>query len=216
MATTPPNTTPSTDTTIHISFKLVGIVVGVIIAAVAAVRFGLMHSVVVAPGQEAVFIDKPYFWGKQGVRDEPLQAGRKTEFNTTTEIFVTVFPQARAIKLSGLPSKDSVPFEIEATATFRVTDSPDIIRKFGPNWYEDATKAKLYAPIRAAIGRRMSKDLMTDADTIRQVELEIAEDIRQMLVEEGIAVELTDFNVQQVNGVLPNAFNSKPRNDRLP
>jgi len=205
MATSNPTPVPgSLPPTIHISFKLVAIVVAALLLIAVGVRVFLMHSVFVGVGEEIVFIDKPYLWGKPGVRDTSLKVGRKTEFNSTTEIRLTVAPRAYEIAVRDLPTKGPQLVNVDTVIRMRITNAPDLVNKFGVDWFDNAFMPTYPSLVRNVIGKRSIDSLVNDADTLKQVEVDIADDVRTMLSEDGIAVELIDLSIRRIEpGTIP-------------
>ncbi len=190
--------TPNTPVKIHISFKWIAIAVASILVIAACIRILLMHSVVANPGEEVVFVDKPYFWGKSGVRDIPLSVGRKTEFNTTSEIRISTIPAAYDVVLSHVPTRSGALVEIKYSISLRILNAPDLVERFGLKWYENSVEPKLMPLTRNVVGRTLAADLIGDATEVHQAGLRIADAVRQMLIEDGISVEVMGVSIKQI------------------
>ena len=89
--------------------KFLGIVSGML--TIIGLFFGIcmwalfMHTEVVEPGHQLVVNDKPYFFGHEGVRPEPIAEGRILLFNTSTVEVVRMTPQSTTIVIDDFSSK---------------------------------------------------------------------------------------------------------------
>lgn len=113
--------------------KVVGI--GVVAFAVIAATIALANMETVDAGYVGVYQDKPYFFGKGGVRNEVVVGPERVyTWPSTTVRVVKIAPQTVTVHAEDFMTADRVPLDFDMAITLRVTDprlSPSLIRKFG-------------------------------------------------------------------------------------
>jgi len=169
--------------------------------AAAVVATMLSGCGMVAPdaGQEAVLVQKPYFFGHGGVVDEPITTGRSFIALSTQEIYVDVKPVQWDIPFNDLMTKDGVPIHFDAAAVVQVTDSVKLIERFGTNWFANNLETVIRNKVRQAVRKHGMNEVAIDTVAIDAVDAEVASGVRDYLKASGLPVRLVRFTVGKAN-----------------
>src|SRR3954470_3725239 len=88
-------------------------------------------SVAPGAGEEAVLVSKPIWFGHGGVHQTPVTTGRVWVAVSTTGITVNMQPKTYSVEFDDLMSSDGVPLDFHAMLRLQVTNSVQLIEKFG-------------------------------------------------------------------------------------
>ncbi len=113
--------------------RALGAVFGIILAC------GLSGCSVAAPnaGHEAVWMEKPLFFGHGGVDQTPVMAGREYGAITSEAIDVDMLPQRVDMEFDDMMTKSGVPVSFHVVAQFKITDPVALVSKFGADRFND-------------------------------------------------------------------------------
>ncbi|MDZ4734394.1 MAG: hypothetical protein SGJ16_12525, partial [Nitrospirota bacterium] len=110
---------------------------------VGAFSMGLMGvgCVAIEAGHEGVLVEQPFFFGHGGVDPVPARTGRVIVALTTKVVEVDIRP----IQFSehfDIISAENAPVSFDAFLIANVIEgrSPELISKYGPNWYANNAK----------------------------------------------------------------------------
>lgn len=177
---------------------IVAIIVGAVVAfgAWALISWAFfMHSVTVQPTEQVVLVDRPYLWGSDGVRPEPLKEGRAIIWNTTIEYPVTVIPQSINIAFDDFTSSDNIMLDFESTIQYRVTDSVKLITKFGTDWFKNNLKNQYTQIVRDQIKENSMSDMMSNVTVSGTVDKNVTKELRDLVKENDIPVEIINISL---------------------
>lgn len=165
------------------------------LAAASLVVFGIcwfafMHTQTVEPGHHGVIVDKPYFWGNEGVRKEPLIEGRKLLWRTSSMQSVRMTPQSIPVKVDDYSSSDNILLDFESTIQFRVTDSVRLVNEFGEGWFDNNVKQQYLAIVRDAVKKRTMTAMMSDTKAANDVDAEITTALTALIKEAKLPIVL--------------------------
>lgn len=106
---------------------------------VAFAIFALTGCSVAAPnaGHEAVWVEKPMFFGHGGVVTEPVTTGRSYGWLTSSATDVDMLPQRVDMEFDDMMTSSGVPVSFHVVATFKVTDPVKLVSQFGADRYGD-------------------------------------------------------------------------------
>lgn len=162
----------------------------------------LMHTEVVNPGKQLVINDKPYFFGHEGVRPQPITEGRILLWRTSTATEVNMTVQTITEVLDDFSDANSVLLDFETAIQFRYTDSVKLVSKFGPDWYAHNLQAPYRQIVREAVKKREMNKLMTDPAVANEVDAEVTEKIKQIVKDEGLPIVILNVTLGRAK---PNA-----------
>jgi regulator of protease activity HflC (stomatin/prohibitin superfamily) len=150
-------------------------------------------------GQEAVLIQKPWFFGHGGVDSEPIKTGRTLIAVTTDVIYVDLRPHQWTVHFDDFMSHDGVPLDFDAVIRLRVLDAVQIIKQFGDNWYKTNVEAEFSNRVRQAVRRHGMNEMAIDTAAIEAVDREVTDGMLQYITSAKIPVELIQVTVGKAN-----------------
>jgi regulator of protease activity HflC (stomatin/prohibitin superfamily) len=177
---------------------LIGAVGGLAVASIITVGgiwLCLMHTEVVEPGHQLVVNDKPYFFGHNGVRDEPITEGRKLLWISSSAQAVKMTPQSITVKVDDFGTMDGTLVDFETTFQFRVKDSVALVKNFGEGWFENNIRQQYLAIIREALKKRSLPDLMSNAVEGAKVDSEVTTAIQDLVKNFNIPIEVMNITL---------------------
>ncbi len=159
-----------------------------LIGGLGAVGFFLMTSgcalVAIDAGHEGVLVEKPFFFGHGGVDPVPATTGRVTVALTTQVIDVDVRPIQYAEHFD-IISAENAPVSFDAFLIANVIEgrSPELISRFGPNWYQNNVKEAFRTFVREEVQKYPLFQLTTDPTTRTKLQDAIAREVQTKLID---------------------------------
>ena len=175
---------------------------GVSAASVLLVMSSACALVAVDAGHEGVLVEKPFFFGHGGVDPIPIKTGRVAIAPTTQIIDVEVRPIQYSEHFD-IISSENAPVSFDAFLIANVIEgrSPELISKYGPNWYANNAKEAFRTFVREEVQKYPLFQLTTDPTTRQKLQDAIAKEVQTKLIEkQGIPVRL---NRVVVGSILP-------------
>jgi SPFH domain / Band 7 family len=175
-----------------------------IIESVVAVGLLLMGTACVAieAGHEGVLVEQPYIFGHGGVDPVPSKTGRLWVVPTTKVIDVDVRPIQYSEHFD-IISAENAPVSFDAFLIANVVEgrSPELIAKYGPNWYQNNMKEAFRTFVREEVQKYPLFQLTTDPTTRTKLQDAISREVQAKLIEkQNIPVRL---NRIVVGSILP-------------
>lgn len=174
-----------------------------VLAAVGALCITLMLTgcTVVNPdvGHERVLIEKPWFFGHGGVDSEPVRTGLSFVSFSTSDIDVNMQPIQYEQKFTDLMSSDGVPLDFDTTIALQVTDSVDLIKHFGPQWYENNVEREFANTVRQAVRTHGMNEMAISTTAIDDVDAQVASHLSAYLKQINMPVKLIRVTVGRAN-----------------
>ena len=135
-------------------------------------------------GHEGVMVEKPFFFGHGGVDPVPATTGRIWVAPTTQVIDVDIRP----IQFSehfDIISAENAPVSFDAFLIANVMEgrSPELINRFGPNWYNSNVKEAFRTFVREEVQKYQLFQLTTDPTTRAKVQDAVAQEVRVKLID---------------------------------
>jgi hypothetical protein len=150
-------------------------------------------------GTEGVLVEKPWFFGHGGVDTEPVRAGRSLIAATTEVVYIDMRPHQYTMRFDDFMSRDGVPLDFDAVLRLQVLDSVELVRRFGPNWYENNVSAEFTNRVRQAVRKHGMNEMAISTDAIEQVDSEITKGMEMYFVESKVPVKLIQVTVGRAN-----------------
>lgn len=172
-------------------------IVGVLSMVLASVG-----CVAIEAGHEGVLVEQPFFFGHGGVDPVPAKTGRVNVALTTRVIDVDIRPIQYSEHFD-IISAENAPVSFDAFLIANVIEgrSPELISKYGPNWYANNAKEAFRTFVREEVQRYPLFQLTTDPTTRQKLQDAIAKEVQTKLIEkQGIPVRL---NRVVVGSILP-------------
>ena len=153
-------------------------------------------------GHEGVLVKQPFFFGHGGVDPVPATTGRVAVAPTTDVIDVDVRPIQHAEHFD-IISAENAPVSFDAFLIANVIDgrSPELISRFGQNWYGNNVREPFRTFVREEVQKYQLFQLTTDPNTRAKLQEAVAELVRNRLFEkQNIPVRL---NRVVIGSILP-------------
>ena len=153
---------------------------------------------VVSPdvGQEAVLVDRPWIFGKGGVRlDDVRKTGRSYTWLSTEKIYVDTTPQTIKVAFNDYSSSDNILLDFETAIQYRITNSPRLLSTKGVNWFENNIRSQYSAIVRDQVKRHDMTSMMSKPETAAAIDAAVTEAIRAEVKEQAIDVEIINITL---------------------
>jgi regulator of protease activity HflC (stomatin/prohibitin superfamily) len=140
--------------------------------------------VAIDAGHEGVLVEKPFFFGHGGVDPVPATTGRVMVALTTQVIDVDVRPIQYAEHFD-IISAENAPVSFDAFLIANVIEgrSPELISRFGPNWYQNNVKEAFRTFVREEVQKYPLFQLTTDPTTRTKLQDAIAREVQTKLID---------------------------------
>lgn len=181
-----------------------------LIAMFAAIALcGLAGCSIASPdaGHQAVWVEKPLFFGHGGVDQTPVMPGREFGAFTSDAIDVNMLPQRVDMEFDDMMTKSGVPVSFHVVATFTVTDSVKLVSKFGAD-YNDRTgwgfwnrniDQPLRTAVRDSVKQRDMQEMAISQTAADAVGSEVSAAAIKIVQQTGAPILFSAINVGRVN-----------------
>lgn len=173
-----------------------------VLAAVTALALSGCIMPAIEAGHEGVLVQKPVFFGHGGVDPVPTPTGRVAVAFTTELIDVDVRPLQYAEHFD-IISAENAPVSFDAFLIANVIEgrSPELVARFGPNWYQNNVKEAFRTYVREEVQKYPLFELTTNPATRAKLQTAVEEAVRRKLIEkQKIPVRL---NRVVIGSILP-------------
>lgn len=189
-----------------------------VMVIVVAVLAASCNAAAPDPGQVAVVVKKPWFFGHGGVRQQSVQTGREWFALSTQLWYVDVKPIQFTMVIDDMFSKDNVPLDFNAAMRVRVTDPVRLAVEFGvhdikgndnysaPAWYSNNVFKPWERAVRRAVKNYGMSEMVSDTvaeggrkSTIEQIDEQIEVEMRAEFTRIKLPVELIDITIGRAN-----------------
>jgi hypothetical protein len=171
---------------------------------------GLSGCSVASPdaGHEAVWVEKPLFFGHGGVEETPVTTGRSYGAITSSAIDVNMLPQRIDMEFDDMMTKSGVPVSFHVVATYRVVDSVKLVGKYGadvdektgiPGFWDRNIDQPLRTAVRDSVKQRDMQDMAISQTAADAVGKEVSTAAIQIVQQTGVPIVFTAINVGRVN-----------------
>ncbi len=151
------------------------------------------------PGTETVLLDKPYFVGHGGVRDESQKPGSGWYWWSTSGITVPVVPIKIDERFDDLiTAGDNIPVDFNSYLQLQINDPVAIIKKYGERWYDNNLKEQYRTIVRNAAKQYTLNQLLSDNEALQKLEESILGATRKLVKDYGLPIAVLDVNLGKV------------------
>lgn len=180
----------------HVIVWLIAALAALFVVAQVVIWVFFKHSIIAENGQEVVLVDRPYFWGAEGVRPYTLKSGsRSVEWLTTVGIPVNVLPERIELPFEDLPTKDNYLLDYTTSIQVRVTDARQLIQTKGEKWFDNNLMAPWQSTFRDLAKSYTMSQLLSDATVAADIEKALLQTLNDRAKADGLNVIITDFNM---------------------
>lgn len=166
-------------------------------AIVATGAVLLLQNIVTPAGSVTVLEDRPFFFGKEGVRQEVLTPGRSFEWATTLGTTYYTVPITLNQEFIDLPTKDTALLDFNTSIQVQIKDARALHERFTAKWADNNLHAPFSSMFRDITKQYTMTDILTSSVIAAQMEQELLKRLNEKMVAEHIPVVITDFNLGQ-------------------
>ena len=161
-------------------------------------------------GEEAILIQKPWFFGHGGVDKDAISTGLVWTAFSTEVIRVNIKPFNITEPFDDLITIDNNPVDFNINMTFKHIEgkTPILIENFGNTtiengaakggWYGNKVKEPLRNSVREFTKGKTMFEMTTNPIAVTELEKKITDEIREFLKVEGIPTELVAVTIGKV------------------
>ena len=143
------------------------------------------HKVAPNAGEEAVLIEKPWFFGHGGVVDEPVSTGLTWCWLSTSHEIFKVIPVKHDIKMDDLFSDDNTPLDFHTIIITQVEKgkSPILLQNYGKDWFNTNLYNYFCNLVRDHISQHSPFDLMSNRSVLNEIDAKILAQMQAYVAE---------------------------------
>lgn len=140
--------------------------------------------VAIEAGHEGVLVEQPFFFGHGGVDAVPSKTGRVWAAPTTKVLEVDIRPVQYSEHFD-IISAENAPVSFDAFMIANIVEgrSPEIISRYGPNWYQNNVKEAFRTFVREEVQKYPLFQLTTDPTTRTKLQDAIAREVQSKLID---------------------------------
>jgi len=161
------------------------------------------YSNTTPPGFESVVIENPFILGHGGVQDTTQKPGLSWYFMSTKTVDVALTPIKYDEPLEHLTTGDNNFINYNSYIVLQWKDPAYMVKTFGySKWYENNLQEQYRTIVRDVTKEYSMTKIMTDQQTLLEIENKVAERFRKHIESTGLHVDLINVNMGKS---LPNA-----------
>ncbi len=144
----------------------------------------MSSCVAIEAGHEGVLVEQPFFFGHGGVDPVPTKTGRVWVAPTTKVVEVDIRPLQYSEHFD-IISAENAPVSFDAFMIAHILEgrSPEVISRFGANWYQNNVKEAFRTFVREEVQRYPLFQLTTDPTTRTKLQDAIAREVQNKLID---------------------------------
>lgn len=169
---------------------------GALVLALASVG---CSSVSPDAGTQAVLTYKPWFFGHGGVEPQPIEPGLTWVAFSTHADYVDLRPKRVDEQFDDLMTRDGVPLDFHAQFQYQVTNSVQLIQKFGIYWYAQNLQQPFRTVVRDAVKSRGLNEMAISASASAEVDAEVEKATQQLAKERSLPVTILGVSLGKAN-----------------
>ncbi len=138
------------------------------------------HGVRPGADEEAVLIDKPWFFGHGGVDEDPVSTGLKwCWWSTSAEIF-KVTPQRYDESFDDIFSNDNTPLDFNTYINIQIEPgkTPILLQNYGVDWYKNNIQVYYRNKTREYVSMYNPFDLISNREVLNKIDSSLIVDVR--------------------------------------
>jgi len=135
-------------------------------------------------GHEGVLVEKPFFFGHGGVDPIPIGTGRQMVAMTTEVVDVEIRPIQYSEHFDIISSENApVSFDAFFIANVMAGRSPDLVARFGPQWYANNVKEAFRTIVREEVQKYPLFELTTRPAIRTKLQDAVEQEARVKIIE---------------------------------
>ena len=133
------------------------------------------HGVTPDAGEEAVLIKKPWFFGSEGVIDEPVGTGLTWCWFTTESKIFKIIPEKHQVDMDDVFSDDNTPLDFHTIIITQIIEgkSPVLLKNYGEDWFNTNIYNEYCKYVRNCISQSSPFDLMSNRQVLDSIDAKV-------------------------------------------
>lgn len=133
--------------------------------------------------EEVALKQKPWFFGKTGVQDDPVN-GLSILAPTTSAVTFNMLPQKYFLKFDDILSNDNTPLDLDINIILQIKrgHTPFLLRNYGEDWYAVFIEPWFRNLVRNYVSRYGAIDLMSEREVIEQFDARLKKDLQNYII----------------------------------
>lgn len=169
------------------------------LALIALLTLSACARISTEPGTQTVLLDKPWFFGHGGVRDQAQLPGSSWQWLSTSGITVPVVPIKIDERFDDLiTAGDNIPVDFNSYLQLQIRNPVIVIKNYGENWYDNNLKEQYRTIVRNEAKRYTLNQLLSDSEAVQNLEERILQSTRRLVAAAGLPVAVLDINLGKV------------------
>lgn len=151
-------------------------------------------------GEEAVFVKKPWIFGRGGVVDEPLIEGQAWKVFTTDAVKFDVKPVQYEEPFDDIITEDNNPVDFNAYIKLKIQNgkTPILYETFGVEWYKNNLQQPFRKDNRNLCSDQKMFDLTSDRQIVDSLSLLVLANMRALVTKLGMPVDVEEVYIGKV------------------
>lgn len=143
------------------------------------------HGVRPEADEEAVLIEKPWFFGHGGVNDEPVTTGLKWCFWSTSSETFKITPQRYDEVFDDIFSNDNTPLDFNTYINIQIEQgkTPILLKNYGVKWYKNNIQVYYRNKTREYVSMYNPFDLISNREVLNKIDSALIIDMRKHVAE---------------------------------
>lgn len=153
------------------------------IAVVAMMGMTSCHGVAPDADEEAVLIEKPWFFGHGGVQQNPVESGLTwCWFSTHSETF-KIIPVKHQVDMNDLFSDDNTPLDFHTIIITQIKKgkTPILLQNYGVDWFDTNLYNEYCNLVRDHISQHSPFDLMSNRSILNDIDTKVLARMKQFV-----------------------------------
>lgn len=141
----------------------------------SSMAFTSCHGVAPDADEEAVLIQKPWFFGHGGVDKEAVTTGYTWCWFSTQGEYFKITPQRYDVNFDDIMSNDNTPLDYATYITLQIEKgkSPILMENYGVDWFKNNIEVVYRNFVREEISKYSPFDLMSNREVCTQIDNEV-------------------------------------------
>ena len=151
--------------------------------AFVSIAMSSCHGVCPDADEEAVLIDKPWFWGHGGVREKPVTTGLKWCWWSTSSETFKIVPQKQQVNMEDLVSNDNTPLDFHTVIITQIKagKTPTLLTNYGVDWFYTNLYNHYCNRVRDYISQHSPFDLMSNREVLNEIDENVLRDMKEFV-----------------------------------
>lgn len=155
------------------------------------------------PGFESVIIDKPYFFGKNQIRTNPLTSGRQYVWFSTDRVKIETRPIQHEEKFDDMTTSDNIYVDFNAyiRTSIKAGGSPYLLEHFGLEYFRNNIQQTFRTYVRDQVSLYDMTSLTTRSEAISKAQKSVMDKMLTYIELKKLPVIVEEINFGKI---LPN------------